>query len=195
MIRYLSVVAICALMAACQPAFINGKPNENSPYFEVPAGSTFVLRRQAAVPAHAKRLYFQDGRSPAWQAVDKYRAYCVLQVEGVQERDQTIEPDEFVVTKVSTQSFFQLIRAPKTTPPLRMAAAGDAVRMADSVESSDRDSYQVVGWVMGLGSARQPQVQLIACAAWGLPQSGTYITVQKIRQALGESFDLNIAPL
>jgi hypothetical protein len=193
MVRCLIGVLAVALVG-CQPAFVHGRPNEDSPYFEVPAGSKFVLRTEILMPPRTDRLYFQDGKLPAWYNVNKYRPYCVLQVKSAHDHAKVIEPDEFVVTKVSTAHFFQLIEAPTQSGSARLATATDAALVTNDRESKSGDDYEIFGSVMQLHSTRQPAVTKITCADWGLPQAGTYITVRKIRQALGSYFQLDIGP-
>lgn len=192
MIRFW-IAVVAALLSACQPAFMHGRPNENSPHFEIPVGSKFVLRSEILVPPRTERLYFQDGELPAWYNVNKHRPYCVLQVKAPRERAKVIEPDEFVVTKVSTAHSFQLIEAPARREPVQVAAATSAVVAAGDSESNSSDSHEIFGSVMQLHSARQPAITEITCADWGLPQPGTYITIGKIRQALGGYFRLELA--
>lgn len=193
MIRCL-VSALLALLVGCQPAFVNGIPNENSPRFEVPVGAKFVLQSEIIVPPRTDRLYFQDGDLPAWYNVNKYQPYCVLRVAAPSERVRTIRPDTFVVTKVATAHFFQLIKAPGPTPPVRLASARAAVMLVDDNDASGGDdNYEVFGSVMHLRSPRQPLVTQLTCADWGQPEPGSHVTVREIRRSLGSYFHLELA--
>lgn len=185
---------LAALLAACQPAYIKGMPNESSPYFQIPTGTQFVLRREITVPAHTDRLYFQDGTIHAWYRVNKYDAYCVLQVDATGSTPRPIEPDKFTVTKVSIGHFFQLVQAPARAVRTGFTADGGAARLIDEPRSDSGDTYEVFGSVMQLRSARQPRVRRLTCADWGLEQRATYISVSKMRRALGAYFRIDVGP-
>jgi hypothetical protein len=191
MFRYL-VPAVTTFLVACQPAFVNGTPNENSTRFTVPVGSAFVLSSEILVPPRTDRLYFQDGDLPAWYDVNKNRPYCILQVNSAIDRVRIIEPDEFVVTSITAAHSFQLFEA-QPRGPEQVAAATGAGRRIDDREADRGDTREIFGSAMRLHSARQPDVTQLTCADWGLPQSGTHITVQKIRRALGGYFRLRVA--
>jgi hypothetical protein len=185
MLRYL-VPVVTTLLAACQPAFVNGAPNENPPDVAVPVGSAFVLGSEILMPPHADRLYFQDGSLPEWYDVNKYRPYCVLKIRSVSHQARIIEPDEFVVTSVSTAHSFQLLEAPPG--PEQYAAATGATHQVDDGATDSGERYEIFGSAMRLHSVRQPNVTRLTCADWGSTQSGTSITIRKIRRALGGYF-------
>jgi hypothetical protein len=178
-------LSLSTLLIACQPAFIDGAPNEKSPYFEIPVDSTFVLQQPLTVPPRTDSVYFQSGQILAWYDVNEYSSYCVLRLNSKSETIRRVEPDRFVVRRVSTEFFFQLAR--------RYAPVARAVRVASMGRDRDGESYQVAAMVMALVSARQPEVARLTCADWTLPQGSPAITVQKIRQALGPFFDLQLA--
>lgn len=189
MLRYL-IPAATTLLAACQPAFVSGTPNENSPDATVPVGSALVLSSEILMPPSTDRLYFQGGRLPEWYDVNKYRPYCVLQMSSASDRPRVIEPDEFVVTNVSPAHSFQLPEAP--SGPEQSAVAGDAERPADDGATDGGDGYEIFGSAMRLHSARQPDVTRLTCADWGSPQSGASLTARKIQRALGNYFRVRV---
>lgn len=189
MLRYL-VLATTTLLVACQPAFVNGAPTENPAGVTVPVGSAFVLSSEILMPPSTDRLYFQDGRLPEWYDVNKYRPYCVLQMRSVSDRPRVIEPGEFVVTSVSPAHSFQLLEAPPGTQ--QYPAATDAARAGDDRATDRGDAYEIFGSAMRLTSTRQPDVTQLTCADWGSPQSGTSITVRKIRRAVGGYFRVRV---
>jgi hypothetical protein len=173
------VIVLLALTGACQPAFINGVPNENSPYFDVPVDSRLLLRSALTVPAREGSAYFQNGRTMPWHEVSIYSTWCVLQLEARRETAQTIEPDAFIVRQVSNERRYHL--------------AADT-RVARDFDRDDGETYEVMATVMQLESPRQPQVRRLVCADWGLPQGGYYLTVAKIRRTLGDHISLELPP-
>jgi len=179
-LRFAALI-LSAALGACQPAFINGVPNENSPYFEVPVDSRLVLRDALEVPAREDSAYFQRGRTVRWYDVNIYGTWCVLKLAAKRDAPQTIQADEFVVGKVWSERRYYLGAA----PGVRLAAM--------SFDRDDGETYEVMATVMRLHSPRQPEVVQLVCADWGLPQGGTYLTVHKIRRTLGDYLRLELA--
>lgn len=186
-------LASLLLLAACQPAFINGVPNENSPYFQVPVDSRFVLTRAVTVPANQDSAHFQDGKSLRWQDVDIYGSWCVLKLDTKRPQPQVIEPDTFMVKKVWTESYFHLARAPVSSARVHLAANGMTRFSVLDREMGESRSYEVEATLMQLHSPTQPDVVRFVCAEWGVPQGGTFLTVAKIRATLGDYFRLELA--
>jgi hypothetical protein len=189
--RRTTTAVLLMLLCACQPAFIDGVPNEDSPYFVVPVDSQFALKRAVTVLARDDSAYFQDGKSPTWYDVDIYGSWCVLQLESKRDAVQLIEPDRFTVIKVSTERRFYMGRE---APPARtMFAARRRIATSADIGIGDAQAYEVEATIMQLRSARHPQVRRLICAKWGIPQGGTFLTVRQIRHTLGEFFDLELA--
>jgi hypothetical protein len=189
--KHIVVILFAAVLAACQPAFINGVPNEASPYFTVPLDSKLVLRQALTVPAGEGSVYFQRGRVVRWSEVNVYGTYCSLKLSTKSSAPQTISPDELVVRRVSEERRFRLTRS---SPRVQVAALG-RIPVA-SIDTDDSGfTYEVLATVMQLQSARQSDVTEMACADWSTPQGITPISVRKIRQTLGDWFDLRLAPV
>jgi hypothetical protein len=180
------------LVWGCQPAFINGRPNEHSPAFRVPSGSRLVLQKQVVVPAWQNQVYFQDGRDMLWRSVNIYRPYCTLKTAYRQEVDRVIQPDTFTVKQSATERFFKQVRLRHGNPPVLPVSTGQTLLAASARESQGAMDYEVVAIVMTLGSGAQPEVVSMICADWGLPQDSAHITVAKIRSALGDYFTLEL---
>jgi hypothetical protein len=186
------LLSVIFLLTGCPSAYIDGVPNERSPYFQLPVGSELILVKEVAVPAGGDRLYFQNGRSMDWRKVDIYRPHCALRVETKSDADQPIHPDRFTLTRSGTERFFRRVQSPGPLPAIRMAAFNStAVKAADFDRDGHMD-YEVVAVVMELRSARQPHVREMICTDWGLPQDSLHITVQNIRHALGDFFTIDL---
>lgn len=188
--KYIALIVLTTLLIACQSAFIDGVPNEASPYFTVPVDSTLSLRQMVTLPAGDNNIYFQRGRAMRWNEVNVYGAYCSLKLAVRRDVAQTVAPDDFAVREVSQERRFRLAQAPL---PRRTQLAALGLAQASVLEDDDSDStYEVLATVMHLQSSRQPDVSEMACADWSTPQGITPISVRKMRQTLGEWFDLQI---
>ncbi len=151
--------------------------NENSPYFSVPIDSTVVLRRDLEVSSRSDRIFFQDGTIVPLREVNRYLPYCFLKLDIWKETPQRVAPDTFTVRRVYDEMRYQL--------------AVHGIRLAQ-LDRSGTD-YQVVAKVHELASERQPDVRDLVCAAWGLPQDMSRVTIKLMREQLGDYFDLQLA--
>ncbi len=150
--------------------------NESSTHFSVPVDSIFELKQPLTIPADRSRVFFQAGRAMSLGAVDRYSAYCSLDVVTRRPAAQTVAPDRFVVQKVRREYRYQL------------ADAGQFLQVTFD-QGGDAD-YLVVATILELYSAGQPDVLALACASWGLPQDRSYVSIELIRTTLGGFFDL-----
>lgn len=170
------------LLAACQPAYLrDGSPNENSPYFEVPVQSKFVLHQTLTIPPHRRHIYFQHGKALPFQDVNQYIDYCALTLHTKKQVPQIVKPDTFVVTKVHRQYLFQLAKA--------------TITVAQVIDRGNGETWQVLATQMELRSETQPDVIRMTCAAWGLPQDLSNVTVAGIRRSLGDIVTLEMTDL
>jgi hypothetical protein len=189
--KRLLFIALVVLLASCQPAFINGKPDEYSPYFNVPVDSKIILRKAVTVPARDDSVYFQRGRVLRWQDVNVYGAYCSLKLADKRDASQTVNPDEFPVRRITQERRFRL--GSSVSSGIQVASA-DMLRLAAIDNEDSGFTYEVLATVMFLRSERQSNVSEVACADWSTPQGITPISVNKIRQVLGDWFELQLAP-
>jgi hypothetical protein len=174
--RFCQVCALllAALSAGCETAYKDGRPNERSPWFHVPVGSKLVLHRTLQIAPGQRSAYLQQGKLLAWYDVNQYAPYCALGVQAFRDVSQSVGPDVFVVGDVAQRSLFTLA---SRALPFR--------HVSMERESGDGMTYEVVATVMDLRSTQQPEVRTLVCASWGLPQASSYVTVEKIRRALG----------
>ena len=170
------------LLIGCQPAYLkDGRPNENSPYFEIPVESKLALHQTLTVPPYTRNVFFQGGRVRPFYYVNEFIDYCALTVYAQKQVSQTIKPDTFVVTKVYRQYLYEL--------------ANTSVMLAQAFQDDDGDTWHVLATQMELQSKEQPDVIRLTCAAWGLPQDISNVTLAGIRKSLGEIATLEIAEI
>jgi hypothetical protein len=143
------------------------------------------------ISAGQSDVFFQNGRSMDWRAVNRYLPYCALKVASKQEAVQPIHPDAFVVRKSYTERFFNLVRVDDALD-VQPATFGSIMAGAAGLDHDGGMEYEVVATVMELSSEGQPDVTALICADWGVPQNASYITVYKIRRALGTFFKIEL---
>lgn len=172
--RILFVLATVILSACQTPARYQG--NEDSSYFQVPAGSRLVLARDITIPADKLAVFLQDGQvSDSRAHLDLYKTYCKFSLHKTSAVARPVMADDFEITRVRKNVFWA---------------------RADYVQFADRDggfSMVVSTTILELRSERQPQVANLACEKWDFPVDSTYPSISGIRQALGDVFNLKIA--
>lgn len=175
----LAALLLPLALSTCRPAYVDGEPNLDSPYFKPPTGSTLHIRQPVAVDAGRDRAYFQAGRRRAWHEVNEYRAYCALVLTDRADRERTIAPGRYRVEAVSLQHLFQLAGARARASPVSRRDEG-------------HDGYHVLALALKL-CGPDPRLEGLACARWGLPQGMPRVTVRVMREALGDRFALELA--
>ena len=189
MIRFVSL-ALVVFVSACQTAYKDGQPNEDSPYYEVPVDSKLILHRDLTIPAKTAIVYFQRGQIfLKHYQYNRYGTYCELELSAKRNVLQTVKADEFVIYKVKQETVFgdggliQLARG-----RVRFGLAQSFGRDNDGIRL-----YEVVATRMALRSERQPDVHALICASWEPAQAMSYLTIRKIRNTLGDIFTLQLA--
>ncbi len=179
--KRLVLFSLAILLAACQPVYLkSGEPNPDSPYFEVPVDSKFVLNRDVTFPAYHKDMFFQNGKVSDFAGVNKWLSYCALSVHAKTQVPQIVKADTFVVEKVVRKFLFTLAKAEYQVAQL---------------DRSGVNEWRVLATVMELSSKRQPGVVQMTCAAWGMPQDISNVTLNSIRKALGDVVTLQVADI
>lgn len=174
------LLVMTMMLIACQPAYRDGRPNPDSPYFRVPGGSQLVVTAPLAVPARSDRVYFQDGQVMPWHEVNRYRPYCALTLAYAEPSPGAVAPGTFTVLESHIRFLFHLAAAtPRPLPARRSDADGI-------------DDYQVQATELVLAAEAQPRVERLICAAWRLPQGSASVTLSHIEQALGDRASLRI---
>ncbi|MDH3514774.1 MAG: hypothetical protein OEM83_07900 [Gammaproteobacteria bacterium] len=90
------LLALPLLFSSCHG---RDESDENSPFFVIPAGSRLVLHQAVTVPAFSAGAYLQGGSWIPWNQISRYHPYCKLELQQPMDSVQTVEPDEFVITR------------------------------------------------------------------------------------------------
>lgn len=163
-------------LAACQYV----PPRDiDSPFFSPPAGSLLRLTRPLTIPAHDAGVNIQDGHAQysSWR-LNRYYPHCNFELHTRANQERVIEPDTFTVTRTVRETENALLA------PAIVAGFGG------SGDGPPNENYMTV---LYLHSDRQPDVFRMTCQHWEDPSEGNHLTVQQIRQALGDLFILTIA--
>lgn len=174
--RLLLVVSI-VFLTACQSWH---EPSETSPYYTIPVGSKLILNQPISISPGKASVYIQRGQIVPYNGRDTYYANCKFEVNTIRQIPQTIEPDEFVVDRVSQKIEVNRFFAPGTM----LAGIGS--------DKSDVMS-KFYSRLLYLRSSKQPDVLRISCGRWDYRPLSNHLTIQEIRGALGDMFTLRLS--
>jgi hypothetical protein len=166
-----------ALLAACDNSQL--VKDENSPYYSVSVGSTFTLNREITIQPDQTSVYLQYGKIELVRDIDFYKPHCKFELYTISEQSRLVEPDTFAVTRIVDQK--ENVAAKST------AYAG--------LEMTQVDGPIILTYAttMYLESKLQPDVFRMTCKRWDWPVLGEYLSINEMRQALGDYFTLTLA--
>ena len=166
-----------ALLSACDNSL--AVRDENSQFFSVPLGSTFTLNREITIQPDQTSVYLQNGSIVLVRDVDFYRPHCKFELFTISEQARVVDPDTFVVTRIVDQ------REDVSTEWPRYAALG--------MSGVDGPVHLTYSTTMYLESKIQPDVFRMNCKQWDWPATGEFLSINEMRQALGDYFTLMLA--
>lgn len=164
------------ILTACQSWH---DPSENSPFYPIAVGSRLILKQPLSIPADRASVYIQRGRIVPYNGRDTYYANCQFELNTLKPFAQTVDPDEFTVSKVT-----QYIRLNHLYEPGRMYA---------QIGGKGDVSSKLYAWMIYLRSSRQPDVLRMTCGRWDYPGAARQLTIQEIRNTLGDLFTLQLS--
>ena len=179
MTRSLPLIALLIplLLAACDNSQV--VRDEDSQFYSVPVGSTFTLNREITIQPDNTSVYLQNGNIELVANVDFYKPHCTFELYTISEKARVVNPDTFVVTRIVDQSEDVSVKWP------RYAALG--------MSYGDGPVHLTFSTTMYLESKIQPDVYRMDCKRWDWPAIGEYLSINEMRQALGDYFTLRLA--
>lgn len=178
-----TMLAVVALLCACQTSY---EGNEDSPYYRVPVGSKLVLRESVTIPPSLAGVFLQGGQIKPLSQINQYYPYCKFELWKIRDAPQTVQPDEFTITKV-TQEITHSVDAGQ------IQLADIAIGIGIHAGMDDGPSVQTYATRLNLRSEKQPEVFRLSCGQWAYPATGQHVSISEMRRALGEIFTLRLA--
>jgi hypothetical protein len=177
------ILSIAVLAAAALTACANRQmvKDEDSPFYSVPVGSLFTLNHEITIQPDHTSVYLQYGSPGADSDVDFYKPHCVFELFSISDKARVVKPDSFVVTKIVDQSEDVATGWPT------FAALGMGIVFGDG------PVHLTFSTTMYLESKVQPDVYRLTCQRWDWPNIGEYLSINEMRQALGDYFTLILA--
>jgi hypothetical protein len=174
--KLLPLLFAVTFMLACESQAVK---DENSQFFSVPLGSTFTLNREIRIQPDQTSVYLQNGKSGASRDVDFYKPHCKFELFTISTEARVVKPDTFVVTRIVDR------REDVSTSWPTYAGLGMA--------RGDGPIHLTYSTTLYLESKIQPDVYRMDCKRWDDPVIGEYLSINEMRQALGDYFTLTLA--
>jgi hypothetical protein len=181
MIRpFLVFAAVVLLATACQ----SGAPwHRTETLFTQLSGGRFTLHRDIIIPAGRVRVIFQGGVADL--GASEYYPRCELEVRLILDTPQTVPAGTYRIGKVIGMQ--RLVNRPAAG--IRLAAAGDAVLLADDTSSE----WSMYTYRMQLLDGQQVDAATLTCGGqYDYPFKTRYPTLQEMQDALGAYATLSL---
>ena len=151
-------------------------------YQVIKPGQVLQLNENLTIPPDKAAVFIQSGNIVASSnIIDQWSPNCRVVVQGLEENERTIQPDDFTVIRVNYERTYAL------TEPVMYASRFDGVNMSSSGALPIAEEYIIY---LFLKSDKQPFVKQLICKHWENPHDGNHLTVKQIRQALGTIIEL-----
>jgi hypothetical protein len=167
---------LIGLLAGCQSLY---PYDETRHYFSVPSGSNLILNRPLRTAPGELAIYLQDG-VPYTAAPNRMQPYCKFELRHKREQAQRIEPDRFVIERATRHWSTGLEPDWRLRPAIRLLL------------DDGGPTFLVFSSFFFLRSDQQPEVLRMTCEYWGDPATGRFLSIEQIRQTLGEVFTLEL---
>jgi hypothetical protein len=182
MIRLMTATGVLLGVLAVSCVHESGR-DESSHFYSVKPESRLVLNRALTIPPNQVSVYVQNGEVKSQPDVDFYYPNCKFELYSISEQQRQVEPDSFRVHKVVDE------RNEVSLGYRTYASLGGVAGL------SMGDAPQVYNYttVMYLASAQQPDVFRITCQYWEDVFVDKYLSIEQMRQAMGDVFTLELA--
>lgn len=173
--KYFTINLILSGLLALTACSSVPEKDPDSFLYSIPVGSKLTLNKEITIPANLARRYFQNGNAMMKNDVDIYYPHCSLLMNTLVDYERIIEPTIFEIYKiVDDQEYAQR----------RTYAAGRSLGSIDGPTIIGYTSYYY------LRSTEEPDVRSLECAQWNDPVSVRYLSINEVKNALGEYFSL-----
>lgn len=149
----------------------------DSNLYSVPVGSTLKLNKPITIPANLARRYFQSGIAIDEKGINIYYPHCSLLMNTLVDFQRTIEPTTYEIYKIVDDE-------EHAERPVYFA----------STTASDGEGASIIAYVSYyfLRSSASSDVRSLECLQWDYPYEAEYVSINEIKQSLGNDFTLQI---
>jgi hypothetical protein len=184
--KSLFVLLPVLMLSACQSG--SAITSRGGPWYsDIPVGSRLVLQRPVTIRAEGVSVGLRHTGPRAGGG--QYPVNCKLELYDLNPDVVVVEPDSFVVTKVSG-GFTSILAAGSGRPVMLAGARGFMPGLA---RGGDGSSYLKSYAQIYIKSDRQPNVYRIDCSTMGDPWEVELLKLSDIREALRGVFVVELA--
>ncbi|WP_455221242.1 hypothetical protein [Kaarinaea lacus] len=153
----------------------------------VKPGSTLKLNQELAIPPNKAGVRLQYGKITRYKEIDWWYPNCRFEVNKPLPTEQIIQPEEFVITRVSTMN--QLV----SSDHIQLAAVGIGIGIGMS-DGGGGPMGEEMTTIFHLQSQSQPKVKQLICQHYQKVSDSRYLMLDEVGQALGSFFDFQLKP-
>lgn len=168
--RYLFLVSLATLLAACQAG--SGYQYPTGPVPE-PQLTQVTLHTEFRIRPDRASEYIQYGEVIPYNQVSEYYPHCMFGLRTVSDATRIVKPDTFSVTGIHRDRYMTWLKG--------LMLASDGGGDYNMVMSTTTITLQ---------SPRQPQVLRLACQQLDDPYLARHVDIDQIRKTLGDLFTL-----
>jgi len=180
---YLFRVTLISLLVMLFACSVNDSKDESSVFFAVPVGSVLKLNTEVIISGDQVASYVQNGKLMSYDVVDKYYPNCKFEIYTMSEQSRKIEQDTFEIIKVVDE-----VESSSIQKNTQLAVLGNAYAFG----MLDRSHVFNYATMMYLKSEKQKDVYRMTCQHWEDLRDDRYLTIEQMREAMGEVFTLVI---
>jgi hypothetical protein len=176
-----SILILIAMSLSACSSNLQTPVDSSSPYYRLPVGSKVVLKQDLAVPPGRTRLFLQQGQTMMLGDFDRYLANCNFEISSLSEASQTIQSQQFTVSKVE-DLMVEVVQQDSQQLFLKVGMDDSATPMVTR------------GYHFWLSSAHQSDVIRLSCrGAFDDMWAALPPTLEEIRHAVGDLIELQLA--
>ena len=170
----ITTLYITLILTSCS---YSTKKDFDSNLYSVPVGSTLTLNKSITIPANLARRYFQNGIAINEKDINIYYPHCNLLMNTLVDYQRTIEPTTYEIYKIVDDE----------------EHAERPVYFASTVVS-DGEGPSIIAYASYyyLRSSVGSDIRSLECLQWDYPAEVEYMSINEIKQSLGDYFTLQI---
>jgi len=167
------LISLLSLLASCT---VPVTKDPDSQFYSVQAGSKLILHKPVEIIANTARTFFQNGKIIAEKDLNIYYPHCSITTLNITDKTRTIQPTTFNIYKVADDE----------------EEASLTIKYVARNLMSHTDGPTIIGQASYyyLKSNDEPDVARLECIQWGDPFYVKYVSINDIRQTLGNYFSL-----
>ncbi|MCI0505800.1 MAG: hypothetical protein L0Z73_06775 [Gammaproteobacteria bacterium] len=182
MTKYVLLCLLGFLIHACAGTLQPARPMAHQ---VVKPGAILKLNRDLTIPPDQAGVRMQYGKFTEYRAINQWYPNCRFEVKNPAPAEQIIQPEEFVITQVSTE--FQFVAAEQ----IKLAAFGIGIGMFGN---NGGPTAEVMSTSFYIQSQTQPKVRRLICQHWEDPYDSRHLLLEEIQQALGDIIEFRLTP-